>query len=92
MVREVEAKGEFDLENLELEVDKGMKIRGFFIKKKDATNKRLMLFMHGTGIYIPSKLDFMNNACKNLGIDIIAFNHRGFGISDGDQPDELDIQ
>ena len=36
MVREVEAKGEFDLENLELEIDKGEKIRGFFIKKKEA--------------------------------------------------------
>ena len=36
MVKEVEAKGEFDLETLELEVDKKMMIRGFLIKKKEA--------------------------------------------------------
>ena len=91
MQKDVLAKGVFDLDTLELEVANGMKIRGFFIKGKERQNKRLMLFMHGTGTYIPNKLDFMQNACQNLGIDIIAFNYRGFGISDGREPDELEI-
>ena len=59
MEQEIIEKDEFDLETLEMEVEKGMKIRGFYIKKRGEKAKRLMLFMHGTGTYIPSKLDFM---------------------------------
>ena len=44
--------------------------------------------MHGTKTYLPNKWKFMAKAVPTLQADIIAFQFRGYGQSDGEKPTE----
>ena len=60
-------------------------------EEEEQKSKRLVLFMHGTRTYLPNKTKFLCNLSWNLKADVIAFNYRGFGQSDCNEPDEIGI-
>ena len=53
---------------------------------------RLILFMHGARTYIPNKRPFFKKICQELRADVIAFQYRGFGQSDGKEPTQDGIK
>ena len=48
--------------------------------------------MHGTRVFLPSRIKFFTRAACELQTDIVAFAYRGFGLSDGDMPHETGIR
>lgn len=48
--------------------------------------------MHGTKTYLPDKIKFLSVLSRELKADAIAFNYRGFGQSEGEEPEERNIK
>ena len=47
--------------------------------------------MHGTAVYLPNKINYLNRKSMQLKADIVAFAYRGFSLSDGQEPTETGI-
>jgi pimeloyl-ACP methyl ester carboxylesterase len=72
--------------NVELVVDEGVTIRGWHLHKPGS--RRVALFFHGNGAGIQSSAWALHWLAMALDADVVAFDDRGYGFSDG--PPSLD--
>jgi|CZKU01.1.fsa_nt_gi hypothetical protein len=72
--------------NVELTVAPGVVLRGWHLHAPG--NRRLVLFFHGNGAGVLSSAWALNWFGTEFGADVIAFDARGFGFSDG--PADID--
>ena len=68
-------------------------LRGFHLEYRAASQKtsarqRMVQYMHGTRVYLPNKINFFKQLCRELQSDVVAFAYRGFSHSDDAHPDE----
>lgn len=54
-------------------------------------NKATIVFMHENAGNIGLRLDYFEQMCKNLGVNILCFGYRGYGHSTG-EPSEIGLQ
>ena len=67
-------------------------MRGVHLKRNTSeTPKRLTLFFHGNKSYLPDKIPFFQEMSTQLQTDVIGFNYRGYGVSDGAHPHNEEI-
>jgi fermentation-respiration switch protein FrsA (DUF1100 family) len=69
-----------------IEVEPGVSIHGWFIKAKTEPRVATVLFSHGNAGNIGDRVDRVV-AWRDLGVDFLLYDYRGFGKSTGD-PDE----
>ncbi len=72
--------------NVELVMDGGVTIRGWHLHKPGS--RRVALFFHGNGAGIQSSAWALHWLAMALDADVVAFDDRGYGFSDG--PPSLD--
>ncbi len=79
-------------EDLYIETDNGEKINAWFFSNNDSTeniNKKVVLFCHGNAGNISHRLETVEYIL-DLGADIMIFDYRGFGKSEG-SPGENEV-
>ncbi len=72
-------------EELELRAEDGVRLHGWFLPVKGS--RLTLLVCHGNGGNISHRLDRALLAQAHLGTDVLLFDYRGYGRSDG-RPDE----
>lgn len=78
-------KGYYDFEDIQIETEDGITISGWFVPA-DSANGTVML-CHGNAGNISHRLDNVR-IYNDLGYNILLFDYRGFGLSQG-SPDEI---
>ena len=73
-------------EEVNLEVEPGVKLHGWFIKADREPSSATILFSHGNAGNIADRLDRVRSF-RDLGADFLLYDYRGYGRSTGD-PDE----
>lgn len=79
---------------LETTTSDGIKLRGYrllFPNQRPNARRKLILYTHGTAVYLPKKLYMLEATCMALEADVIAFAYRSFGLSEMAEPTELGI-
>lgn len=59
-----------------------------YLKKVDDEPRRLIVYTHGTKVFLPNKLNFFSRLSQQLRCDIVCFAYRGFSHSDPGYPSE----
>jgi pimeloyl-ACP methyl ester carboxylesterase len=72
--------------NVELAVSPGVVLRGWYLHAPG--NRRLVIFFHGNGAGVLSSAWALNWLGAEFDADVLAFDSRGFGFSDG--PADID--
>ncbi len=77
----------YDLEEIEFTTEDGVRLNGWFI---DNSGEKTILFCHGNGANI-SNLEFFIEISRELGLNALFFDYRGYGKSGGDITEEEDL-
>ncbi len=77
----------YDLEEITFTTRDGIGLNGWFV---DNDGQRTVLFCHGNGANI-SNLEFFIEICRELGLNALFFDYRGYGKSEGKITAEEDL-
>jgi pimeloyl-ACP methyl ester carboxylesterase len=73
-------------EEIQIDVEPGVRIHGWFIPAATGPSRATVLFSHGNAGNIADRLDRVASL-RDLNVDFLLYDYRGFGRSTGD-PDE----
>ena len=73
-------------EEVAIDVERGVKLHGWFIKSSKQPAVATVLFSHGNAGNIADRIDRIRT-WRTLGVDVLLYDYRGFGRSTGN-PDE----
>lgn len=77
----------YDLEEVTFTTSDGIRLNGWYV---DNDGDRTVLFCHGNGANI-SNLEFFIEICRDLGLNALFFDYRGYGKSGGSVRTEEDL-